>query len=201
MTGQVPDTLLRGRVEWVIAGARGSGLFDPGEHGIRPVMLSTACWHGFICRYAVGRRRLTLDRLDVGLPEAQHEAALAGDGPPIAGRRPALSGTMGAWRYESLGLPIAFTGTLLIGRDFIQELYVHMGFQPASSYREVRELTFDSGRFTGARDVGARMEVARSRLADPTRAGTRKGPEVPGRVLRDWVAERFDRTYEPEDLE
>jgi hypothetical protein len=47
--------------------------------------------------------------------------------------------------YRNIVLPLTFTGELLIGKDFIQEKYIHMGFQPPSSYQTVLELTFVSG--------------------------------------------------------
>ena len=47
--------------------------------------------------------------------------------------------------YKGLRHPVPFTGGLLLTRDFIEELYVHMGFHPAWKYREVHELIFRAG--------------------------------------------------------
>ncbi len=44
---------------------------------------------------------------------------------------------------SNLPAPISFTGGLPIAADFIQELYVHLGFHPAWKFREVHGIILD----------------------------------------------------------
>jgi hypothetical protein len=90
-------------------------------------------------------------------------------------------------RITGCSLPIRFDGTMLIGCDFIPELYVHMGFRPAHKYKEVWELEFERGRLINKKDVSEIMKAHRQKhvqiLPDPS--DTKK--------LNDWIADTFSR--------
>ena len=58
---------------------------------------------------------------------------------------------------------VPFTGGLLLGADFIEELYVHMGFHPAYKYQHVLELTFETGQLLSQSDRSIEMEEIRHR--------------------------------------
>ncbi len=47
--------------------------------------------------------------------------------------------------YENIAEPIQFTGSLLIGADFDNKFYVHMGFQEPIGYKNLWELDFKNG--------------------------------------------------------
>ena len=89
---------------------------------------------------------------------------------------------------SKLTVDVVFTGDMLIGREFINELYVHMGFHPAHKYREVWLLTFDKGRLTDARDVSEHMEELRN-----AKGRADIYPEAPEDELRKWVEDTFSR--------
>ncbi len=122
-----------------LAGKNGTGLFDPADHGVKPVGRCSACWRGFLCTYAVRDRRLLLDALAV---------CLDGPAPTLFGVPPKQDeGSIRRFDavYEGLAHTVPYTGGLLLAVDFIEELYVHMGFHPAWKYREVHELVFRDG--------------------------------------------------------
>jgi hypothetical protein len=48
---------------------------------------------------------------------------------------------------------VPFSGGLLLGNDFVKELYVHMGFHPTWKFREVHELIFKEGLLERATDL------------------------------------------------
>jgi hypothetical protein len=156
MTAQINDSVsFEGRT-YSIVGENGSGLFDPEALGFHAVALHTACWRGFYCTYAVRGRRLELDELHIRL--APPEPAV------IFGKRPKTASKHGDAVYEDMGAPIEYTGGLLIADDFIEEMYVHMGFHPPYKYRVVHELIFDEGRLTSATDQSDVMEKVRESL-------------------------------------
>ncbi|MBL8509450.1 hypothetical protein [Chitinimonas sp. JJ19] len=171
MTTQASDAIAYLGETFQIAEAAGTGLFDPSTHGLRPVMSSTACYRGFVCRYAVEASRLTLDGL-----LANHSS----DGPPVASRYasgPAINGIASkqtdprSWErlfnscYEGLALPLQFTGAMLVGKDYSPSVPVRMGYTPAWKYLQVYELAFVSGTLTAVRDISEIMASVRDKLA------------------------------------
>lgn len=178
MTAQINDTVhFRGN-DFALAEIDGGPLFDPADHGIEAMGICTACWRGFVCRYAVVDDRLTLDRLEV---------FVAGGSPPaLFGVPPAVSADdMFNASYVGLYRPIPFNGRLTIADDFLQERYVHMGFQDASAYRNVWTLTFDRGALTQALDRSAEMAERRD--------SKRATQATPLDDLTRWIADRLSR--------
>jgi hypothetical protein len=139
MTAQITDRVVYRGKPHSIAGINGSGLFDPSEHGLRPVMISTACWRGFHCTYEVAEGSLLLTQVNIGLREEDRALAERGEGPKLFGRVPRCYTIHGhstnvrtgevktSWessdfRYDGLRQVVPFTGGLLLGDDFIREM-------------------------------------------------------------------------------
>jgi len=194
MTAQVQDEVTYAGEEHALVGIKGSGLFDPREAGIRCEMMSTACWRGYVAHYAVedGELRLASLRMQLFGWGNKREPAHPGkqEAVPVLGVPP-TEVTYGHARYERIGVRVPFTGGLLVGRDFVRELYVHMGFHPAWKYRVVHELAFEDGRLVKEADRTEAMAEIRARLAArPREPGTRDDKEI----LR-WIEQCFDRSY------
>src|SRR5262245_43548610 len=176
MTAQTSDKVFYRDTAFSVAGVNGSGLFEPSEYGIRPAMISTACWRGYHCTYEVAGGSLLLAKVNLGLAEEDRAAAERGEGPRLFGRVPrryiihgrrvvhdaAGSGEEASWEsddfaVEGLREPVPFTGGLLLGTGFIEDQYVHMGFHPAWKFREVHELVFDRGLVVKEADRSAEL--------------------------------------------
>lgn len=162
MTAQISDTVLYQNRLFDIAGIHGSGLFNPLKHDLEPRMLGTSCWRGYYCHYEISDNQLVLNTVHIGLDRQQAELAEHGTGPQLFGQTP-QKGYRG-WEYSDLNTLIPFTGGLLIGHHFMQELYVHMGFHPAWKFREVHELTLENGHLLEAVDRSEEMEKIRSQI-------------------------------------
>ena len=80
----------------------------------------------------------------------------------------------------------------MLGRDFIPELYVHMGFHPAWKYRHVVEVTLDHGRTTSVVDCSEAMGAVRDKLAATARG---PGGGATHDEIRAWVERTFSRRY------
>ncbi len=175
-----------------VTGVEGEGLFDPRPFGIDPWPISTACWRGYYCSYSMEGDELRLVDLHIGLAEEDAERARHGEGLVLGGVRPQYDERHESFVYAPLELPVAFTGGLLLGRGFITELYVHMGFQPGWKYREVHELLFEAGRLQQAFDRSAAMEAIRKSLK-PTDL---RPPQGAGKdELEAWIEETFSLRY------
>lgn len=186
MTAQASDSFRWTGETWQLTD--GASLFDPTSVGLTPRMLSTANWRGYTCEYAVQDDRLVLSTLRVGLAD-EDIARAGGDGPLVNGRAASKRIGIESW-YEDLALPLPFSGTLTLGRDFIQELYVHMGFHPAWKFRTVAELRFRDGLLESSEDVSDRYATQRA-AAGGHGPGGASGGGGPLEQIRAWIRRTF----------
>jgi hypothetical protein len=184
VTGQIPDFVELGVARYELAGVEGGPLFDPGAHGVEPDLISSACWRGCVCWYRIKADRMLLRKVGLGEPSAGGRELLAGI--EVRGAAPTRMGTeVGeGWGVDGLAVPIAFTGGLLLGRGFVRETYVHMGFPAAWQYERVVELLLEGG------------VVTARRIAPPSSpssaSGSRRGASRAGRRTRDGRVDRPD---------
>lgn len=167
MTAQFPDQFLLDGQTYAVVGVNGDELFDPAAFDLHPMSRCTACWRGYVCRYALKGDALVLDQLKTSLFALEEGQLRKTPGPAIHGVTPtaptdehAIFNTL----YQNLDLPIQFTGRLLIGDEFIQSRQVHMGFHPAWKYAVVLELTFDAGTLIQTKDVSQAMAQVRKKM-------------------------------------
>ena len=186
MTAQFSDTVAYRGKDYAIAGLSGSALFDPRDHGLEPVARCTACWRGFLCSYLVDHQQLLLTHLAVCLEDPA--PALFGVEPKADTGQTALFDAI----YEDVGYALPYTGGLLLGRGFIEQLYVHMGFHPAWKYRKVHELIFEAGNLVGATDRSEEIAGFRKEVADrPLRPGMEAEPAE----IKRWIEQCFSQRY------
>ena len=94
--------------------------------------------------------------------------------------------------YDELNVAVDFTGGLLATGDFIQDLYVHMGFHPAWKYKTVFEVIFSHGNVIETRNVSDRMEEIRKKMVkSPLQPGVNATKEE----VQEWVASTFKLNY------
>jgi hypothetical protein len=171
MSSQQPDLVTYEGDVYELVGVRGGGLFDPEAHGIQTVAPHTGCWRGFIARYEVRLRRLHLRSLSIWserpLPPlfgVEATGASTDDGEPRHPFDPGLGGrTEGEYGFGEA--PVAFTGGVLVGREFVGQGYSTMGADPPWLYATVHDLTFEDGWLVDAIDRSAEMATARARAA------------------------------------
>jgi hypothetical protein len=181
VTTQLPDEVFFDGQWFSVTAVDGAGLFDPAAQGLELRWIHTACWRGHICRYAIVEQRLVLQDLAVGSDS---------EPPPIGVVRPQL-GEFGAWQYEGVDLPVAFTGRLLIGNGELDDLpYLNMGFWPAWMFPEVYELTLRDGALVTAADCSAALAVVRADILAPD-----IGPDT-DEPSGDWVNRTFSLAYD-----
>jgi hypothetical protein len=209
MTAQISYVVVYRGKPHCIAGINGKGLFDPAEHGLKPVVISTACWRGYHCTYEIADGSLLLTQLNIGLDEKDRAAAERDEGPLLCGKvpKPNLVEVQGwddrtgetttyhlllGFVFDGLREIVPFAGGLLLADDFIEELYVHMGFHPAWKFKEVHEVLFEKGRVVKEADRSAEMaefrEMVSSRQLEPTDPDNRE-------EIKSWVERCFSLKY------
>ena len=158
----------------------------PADFGMTTTMASTACWRGYQMFYDCVDGKLILDTMFANPTELK----------PVNGIEPQKPKESWMFNhvYENLGLKTKFSGRILLGKDFIQEMYVHMGFQSPESYQIVIEIEVKDGDVVKETDLSSIM--AERRLAGrnkPARPTTEDDDDV-----RDWIEDRFSQDYDPE---
>ena len=186
MTAQFSDQVRYRGKGYSLAGRNGPGLFDPTAHGLEPVGTCSACWRGYVCAYAVQDRKLLLDALAVCLDGPARP--LFGVAPKPDKRGIRLFDAV----YEGLAHPLPYSGGLLIAADFIEELYVHMGFHPAWKYREVHELVFRDGELVQEADRSEQIAEFRRELGDRPLEPARDARQTD---IRRWIEQCFSQDY------
>ncbi len=168
MTGQMVDTILLDGETYDVVTSGTEGLFEPEAFGLHPLGLSPGSWRGYVCRYSLDGEQLVLDRLEVSQTSRDGELP---DWPAIGGVTPVEAGESSVVHshvYADVGLPVPYTGEMIVARDHIPGPYVPMGFQPAWRYRRVIELQFEDGLLTSRRDVSDLMaQIRESGQAEP----------------------------------
>lgn len=187
MTRQIADTVLYEGVQYALTAVAGDGLFEPTDHGFSLRMLSTACWHGYLCEYAVRDGELRLSRLEINLSDDQSQKVLFGAVPTPVPDNPFHDDCP---TYTGLDAPVTFSGKMLLGAKFRHAFRANMGFVPAWSYGRVAELVFDNGRLVEAADRSAELAEVRAALAP---GGGKRDPAEP---VEQWVERTFSLSYD-----
>jgi hypothetical protein len=171
MTAQITDSLHYAGTEYTLCECDGGPLFTPEAHGLQPVMMHTACWRGFYLSYELTEklllRELTIQldpaTIAKGRPYPRFEGVLAKKDKHGGGRT-----------YGGLSLAVPFSGAMLIGHDFVEELYEHGGFPPAWKFVRVFELILSEGKLEHAHDRSAEAAAVRDKAMKARREGSRE---------------------------
>ncbi len=185
MTAQIPDEFRYMSELYSLVGLKGSALYSPQDFGITPLMASTACYRGYVMRYDCVDGQLILDNMSVRTEEA-----------PQVNNIEALDedGFFFSHRYENLGLKTKFTGSMLLAKDFIESMNVHMGFQRPMAYRTVLELQIQDGDIIATNDLSTKMEELRNR--DPSKDAQPESRDHDD--VMSWIESSFSLDYDIE---
>ena len=156
MTGQIHDLLDYKGKEYTLVGYKGKKLFSPLDYNMKPRMTSTACKRGFVLKYSCKNDLLIVEKLEINVEEAKEIYG-------VKGTRCTGEHIRFQYCYENLNLEIPFSGKLLIATNFIDEMYVHMGFQRAIAFKKVLELKFKEGKIIAKKDISSEMEKKRKK--------------------------------------
>jgi len=161
---------------------KGNGLFEPLDFGIIPHSASTACWRGYVMKYHFTKDQLILDEMKVNV----------NDPPKINGVEPQQGENQFKYHYKNLNLKTKFTGNILLAKDFIESMYVNMGFQRPMAYETVVEIHIKKGNIVLLKDLSKQMAKSREKDAD-------KGAQPQSESKEDiekWIEKMFSLDYD-----
>lgn len=161
MTAQAPDMLAYNGTRYSIIGRSGGPLFTPQRYGLKPVSPNTANYRGFKAKFKVHNNSLFLDALQV-YTSADHEP-LIGNIAPVASQM--------ALQYSDMNFAIPYDGIIRIAKGFIDEFYIHMGYQKPSAFKTVIDLSFTGGQLVEAKDRSAEAETIRGKFKEQYESG------------------------------
>ena len=176
MTAQISDKIMYKNDEYSIVALENKLPFNPEDHGFNPVMIHTACYRGYYCQYALKDKQFVLDNLTINQEDEL---------PVWRGVEPEEKSRDG-WVYENINLPIAYSGGIVMGREFIDEFYVHMGFQRAHCYERVLELELAEGNLVDLTDHSEKMKEIRKEFRE-------KG--MPKKEIVKFINDAFSLSY------
>jgi hypothetical protein len=151
MTAQMSDRFIFRGEEYVLVGTSGGELFSPQQYGMEPEMIHTACYRGFYATYELTDDALYLRSLTIRERRGRYV--------PLGGVVPDRDQSRAT--YDGLSVVVPFTGTLRLAKDFIEELYIHMGFQKPSAFETVIDVGLKAGRVVSFEDRSAEMAEER----------------------------------------
>lgn len=168
MTAQISDKYFYNGKEYCIVALSKTIGFNPEDYGLEPHTSSSACWRGYWCEYSIEDNHLMLKSLflynrDGNYPEFAGKTVIPEEYEKVLVCR---RGEEGEWiesyedeptyfehrKYEDVDLILPYTGKILLGNGFIQDYYIHMGFQNGWAYEELIELVFEEGLLTENND-------------------------------------------------
>lgn len=196
MTAQIADKFFFKNEKYSLIGMSGSELFLPEDYEMQPEMLSTACYSGFYAAYEITKvgfylRELTIKEKNsyypiVGgvLPKLAYyenidensdeliwpnEKSIKAES--IVEHHQNLEWLKMNCRvmkatYSELDLKINFSGQIRLAKDFIDTLYVHMGYQKPSSFKTVLDITFRNGELVQINDRSNDVDKIRGKFKD-----------------------------------
>lgn len=151
MTAQIVDTFLFKVDENSLIGMNGGDLALHEQFGMEPEMMHTACYRGFYATYELTEESLYLRALTFREKNANYV--------PIEGIKPAKEDYQAT--YDGLSVVAPFMGKIRLAKDFIEELYIHMGYQKPTAFKTVLDITLKEGCVVEIKDRSQEMKQKR----------------------------------------
>ena len=102
---------------------------------------------------------------------------------------------MGHHFYKNINIFMEYTGKILIGKDFIREYYIHMGYQRAWAYEVLEELLFDNGKLVKTIDHSEMAKKLRKELEDKPEEIKKISDNIPLFVDESFSLEMKDKAW------
>lgn len=165
MTAQIGDSFYFKNHEYSIVAISEPLCFRPQDYGIIPVAICTGCWAGFWCEYEISDAGIILEDFYVNA-KGDYYPAVNGVTPLEEDDEPFQY--MGHHLYKGVHIKMPYTGKIVAGKDFLRDYYIHMGYQRAWAYRELKEFVFEEGALADVIDHSRKAEELREQIGkDP----------------------------------
>ena len=188
MTAQINDKLSFNKSDLdIVAIENPESFFDFDKLGLSPIATCSACWRGYIAIFAIDKdNNLILKNLYTNNDDKEPPIINGVEAFEINDWKENMYALAGNLAYEDINLLIPYTGSFLIGDSFIDELYVHMGFQHPFKYEYIEEFIFENGICIETRDLSKEAKERREK---------EKSTERNSKNIPQWIDDQFDLSY------
>ena len=125
----------------------------------------TACWAGYWCEYDISEEGIVLKNLYINSRDNNYPAI---NGVEAEEDEREKFQYMGHHLYKNIGIRMKYTGKILVGKDFLREYYIHMGYQRAWAYQTLVEFIFEDGNLIETVDHSNMAEKLREEIKKDT---------------------------------
>lgn len=139
MTGQIGDSYCFAGHDYTIIAMSKEINFAPTVYGLIPQAICTACWKGYWCDYSIENDKIFLKNLHISCKDNYYPDF---NGIKVISNK---ENFMEHHLYKNINLPILYTGQIVVGSGFLNQYYIHMGYQRAWAYKTVLEFVFEEG--------------------------------------------------------
>ena len=165
-TAQISDTFIFKGNEYSLIGKTGGDFATPKQFGMSAVMIHTACYRGYYATYELTDEGLLLRKLTLREKDGNYL--------PILGISPVINTKEQKATYSNLHVIVQFSGKIRLAKDFIRELYIHMGHQKPTAFKTVLDITLKDGRVVEIKDRSEEMEKKRGAFKEAYESGEMK---------------------------
>lgn len=193
MTAQIGDKFIFRGDDYSIVAISNPIQFDPKDYGLKPTPRSSACWKGYWCDYHISENGIMLKNLYVYSEDNCY--------PEINGIKPeAKEGKkkfqyMGHYLYKDLDMFMDYTGKILVGKGFMRDYYIHMGYQRAWAYEVLEELVFESGKLVRVIQHSEMAKKLRDEVDKDINKGKKIYKDIPRFVEKSFSLEMQDKAW------
>ncbi len=184
MTAQIGDSIKYKDNEYSIVAISTPIEFEPKDYGITPWGTCSACWAGYWCEYRISEEGIVLQNLYINSKDEYYPPI---NGVEVNGHEKNPSKYMGHHLYQDVNLPINYTGRIVVGKDFLREYYIHMGYQRAWAYETLLEFVFKNGELV---EIIEHSEVAK-RLREDMEGKRDRSKAVQKEDIEKFVSDSF----------
>jgi hypothetical protein len=153
MTAQIPDKVIFKKNKYSLISMNGGELITPLQFGMIPEMIHTACYRGFHTTYEITSDGLYLRELTM---KEKDDKFL-----PIGGVLPEQERAGFEAVYHDLDVFVPFTGKIRLADGLIPEHCINMGFQSATAFKIVQDITLSGGKVVSVLDRSSEVEARR----------------------------------------
>lgn len=179
MTGQIADRYYYNGEEYSFVAYQPKLNFTPQVFNLTPSSISTSCWRGFWCSFDISDSGLYLnelyihtdndkypDILNVKVADIEYVECMAtrNDNGKKVTSPFKYEKYRGHRQYKSLMYPIFYSGSLVLGKGFLRNYYIHCGFQRFYTYKTLIELEFKNGKVINCIDRSAMAAFVRDKI-------------------------------------
>lgn len=156
MTAQISERIICNKEYDFLIGIKGGNLPTPKSFGMESEMMSTAFYRGFHAMYELTDKELILREFTLNEKNKNYL--------PIAGNKAVVAENIST--YEDLNLRLDFTGKIRLAKDFLREFYIHMGYQKASAYETVYDITIEKGKVLVIHNRSEEMKIKKGQFIE-----------------------------------